>query len=86
MTESENSIGPATIGKCREALMHIYTYLDGEVTQEVRVEISRHLADCQPCDHAFGFEAELKALVSRSCCESVPPGLRERIASALGLT
>ena len=85
MTEAENPSGQPTVGKCREALMHIYMYLDGEVTQEVRVQVSRHLADCQPCDHAFGFEAELKALVSRACCETVPPGLKERIAGALGL-
>ena len=62
--------------------MQIYMYLDGELTQEERVQVSRHLADCSPCDHAFGFEAELKALVSRCCCEPVPAGLRERIASA----
>ena len=73
-------------GKCRETLMQIYMYLDGELTQEERVQISLHLADCTPCDHAFGFEAELKALVSRCCCEPVPAGLRERIAGALGLT
>ena len=72
--------------KCRDALMQIYMYLDGELTQEERVQVSLHLADCAPCDHAFGFEAELKALVSRCCCEPVPAGLRERIAGALGLT
>lgn len=73
-------------GRCREALIQIYAYLDGEITEEDRIQVARHLADCTPCDHAFGFEAELKALVARCCCEEVPQGLRERIATALGLT
>lgn len=88
MTEQQDEPGGCADGddKCREALMQIYMYLDGELTQEERVQVGLHLADCAPCDHAFGFEAELKALVSRCCCEPVPAGLRERIAGALGLT
>ena len=84
MTEDESSQGHED-NRCREALAQIYAYLDGEVTSDVRSQIARHLADCSPCDHAFGFETELKALVARCCCEPVPPGLRERIAGALGL-
>ena len=88
MTEGDpaGGCGDGDVDKCREALMQIYMYLDGELTQEERVQVSRHLADCAPCEHAFGFETELKALVSRCCCEPVPAGLRERIAGALGLT
>ena len=78
--------GPAGFDPCKEALFNIYNYLDGEITEEVKMEVRKHLVDCSPCDGAFGFEAELKALVSRCCCEEVPDGLRERIASALGLT
>jgi mycothiol system anti-sigma-R factor len=73
------------VDRCRQALMNIYTYLDGELTEEVRVEVRRHLGDCTPCDGAFGFEAELKQLISRCCCEEVPAELRARIATALGL-
>ena len=86
MPEQDDAGGCGDDVKCREALMQIYMYLDGELTQEERVQVSLHLKDCSPCDHAFGFEAELKALVSKCCCEPVPDGLRERIASALGLT
>lgn len=78
--------GPGGFDQCKEALLNIYNYLDGEITEEVKMEVRKHLVDCSPCDGAFGFEAELKALVSRCCCEEVPDGLRERIASALGLT
>lgn len=84
--EGLGSGGLAGADPCKDALFNIYTYLDGEVTEEVKMEVRRHLVDCSPCDGAFGFEAELKALVSRCCCEEVPAGLRERIAGALGLT
>lgn len=85
MAELDDATGGGEKQRCREALLHIYTYLDGEVTEEVKNEVRRHLDDCPPCGDAFGFEAELKALVSRCCCEEVPAGLRERIAAALGL-
>ena len=83
---STGATDAAKLDPCKEALFNIYNYLDGEITEEVKMEVRKHLVDCSPCDGAFGFEAELKALVSRCCCEEVPDGLRERIASALGLT
>lgn len=86
MTDDDQASGCDDEDRCRDALTQIYHYLDGELTEEDRVQVSRHLADCSPCDQAFGFEKELKALVSRCCCEPVPAGLKERIAGALGLT
>ena len=70
---------------CREALTQIYTYLDGELTLDVRLDIAQHLKDCPPCGDMFGFEAELKKLIAERCCDEPPPGLRDRIAGALGL-
>ena len=65
---------------CEEALAELYTFLDGELTEERRVTIRRHLDDCNPCLEAFDFEAELRRVVAERCRESVPDHLRARIA------
>ncbi|SRR5581483_4177750 len=68
---------------CREAVETLYHYLDGELTYERRAVIQRHLDECHDCIEAYEFEAELRVAISRSCRESVPPSLMERVANAL---
>ena len=68
---------------CEDALHRLYHFLDGELTSERKSAISKHLSDCGPCLAAFDFEAELKAVVGRSCREHAPSGLKDRIAAAI---
>jgi mycothiol system anti-sigma-R factor len=68
---------------CNEALKELYTFLDGELTAEVRVAIEGHLNGCTDCLEVFDFEAELRQLVARKCTERVPERLRLRIQQAL---
>ena len=68
---------------CQEAIATLYTFLDGELTPERRNTIRHHLDECAPCFEAFGFEAELKALIARKCRDEVPAPLRRRVAEAL---
>jgi mycothiol system anti-sigma-R factor len=70
---------------CEAALAEIYTYLDGELTQEKRVLIAQHLEGCNPCIEAFDFEAELRMVISTRCREEAPESLRIRIAQKLTL-
>ena len=70
---------------CKDALSEIYTFLDGEITTEVRAKIAVHLDDCPPCGDIFQFEAELRRVISTRCQEEAPAALRERIAKSLGL-
>lgn len=70
-------------GNCDEALHDLYTYLDGELTEDRRVLIKDHLDDCNPCFEAFDFEAELRIVISHRCREEVPDALRQRIADQL---
>jgi mycothiol system anti-sigma-R factor len=79
----EESTAGELDGGCREALHRLYHFLDGELTEERRVEIRRHLDECEPCLHAFGFELELRAMIAEKCRERVPDHLRERIAAAI---
>jgi mycothiol system anti-sigma-R factor len=68
---------------CEEAIHRLYDFLDGELTVERKVAMRAHLDECSPCVRAFGFEAELRELISACCHEQIPPGLKERIATAL---
>ncbi len=70
---------------CTETLQELYEYLDGELTDDKRQHIEQHLNDCSPCYEAFDFEAELRMVIRRRCAETVPDGLRQRIARALDL-
>lgn len=82
--DQEPSIDELTgTGDCQDALQTLYHYLDGELTPERRAAIQRHLSQCGPCLDAFDFEAELKAVVARSCRDQVPDSLRQRVAEVI---
>jgi mycothiol system anti-sigma-R factor len=68
---------------CVEAVRQLYVYLDGELTEERRLEISVHLDECGPCADAAGFEAELRAIISSRCKDRVPESLIARVAAAI---
>ncbi|HVX16688.1 MAG TPA: mycothiol system anti-sigma-R factor [Acidimicrobiales bacterium] len=68
---------------CDDALHELYTFLDGELTDEKRARISRHIDDCGSCLEVFDFQVELRAVVQRRCQEQVPEALKARIAAAL---
>ena len=70
-------------GDCQDALHTLYDFLDGELTADRRAAIQKHLDQCAPCLDAFDFEAELKAVVARSCRDQVPDSLRQKIANAI---
>jgi mycothiol system anti-sigma-R factor len=68
---------------CDETIERLYTYLDGELTEQRRLEIARHLDLCGPCVHAYGFEAELRKVIASRCKDHVPDDLITRVAAAL---
>jgi mycothiol system anti-sigma-R factor len=67
---------------CEETLAELYTYLDGELTVEMRERIRVHLDDCPPCDNIAVFEAELRRVIAVKCIDRVPDELRARILKA----
>jgi mycothiol system anti-sigma-R factor len=69
---------------CQDAIATLYNFLDGELTPERRHEIQHHLEECGPCFQAFGFEADLRALIATKCRDEVPESLRRRVAEVLG--
>jgi len=75
--------GPAGFVGCDETIERLYYYLDGELTEQRRVEIVRHLDMCGPCVGAYGFEAELRKIIANRCKDHVPDALIVRVAEAL---
>ncbi len=68
---------------CHNALHELYGYLDGELTNERRAVIQRHLDGCQPCAEPYDFEAELRNVIRRKCAEQVPASVMAKIRAAL---
>ncbi len=77
MTSSESGAG------CEETIETLYHFLDGELTDERRAEIERHLDACGPCVRAYGFEAELRQVIANKCRDHVPASLVSRVHAAL---
>jgi mycothiol system anti-sigma-R factor len=69
--------------QCFETWELLYHYMDGELSEEHRITITRHLKDCPPCGDAYEFESELRFVVAQRCREQVPEHLRQRVANAL---
>ena len=68
---------------CDEAVRQLYVFLDGELTETRRHEISIHLDECGPCAKAAGFESELRIVIASRCRDRVPQALIERVAAAI---
>jgi len=64
---------------CAQALARVYEYLDGEMSPSDLDRIREHVVDCEPCLAQYDLDNALKALVRRSCQESAPADLRDRI-------
>jgi anti-sigma factor (TIGR02949 family) len=69
--------------ECEHALMHLYEYLDSEMTPEDEQRMRAHVAHCSPCLAELSVEDLVKQLVRRSCKERAPETLRLRIHEQL---
>ncbi|HEX7168162.1 MAG TPA: mycothiol system anti-sigma-R factor [Acidimicrobiales bacterium] len=70
---------------CGAVVAELYTFLDGELTESRRVQISAHMHGCVDCHEVIEFHAELKMAIAQKCREQVPDEMRARIAKALGM-
>ena len=68
---------------CENSLHALYSYLDGELTDDRRAVIQHHLDKCQPCAEPYDFEAELRIVIRRKCAEQVPDTLVAKVKAAL---
>jgi len=66
-------------GDCADFLQRIVYLLDNELEDAECSEVRMHLEECGPCLHKYDLERTVKAMVARSCTESAPDELREKV-------
>ena len=72
---------------CGEVLSLLERYVDDEVSPEAREPIEQHLVGCRECLERKEFRVRLQAIVrTKSGRAELPPGLEEKIRSALART
>jgi mycothiol system anti-sigma-R factor len=66
---------------CKETLQVAFLYLDNELlSEEQRIEITRHLEECRPCLECYGLNRELSIALARlKGSTACPERLRMRI-------
>ena len=87
MTEREPAAGSAArdLGargldpECAEFLDRIVSLIDNELDEADCAEVRRHLETCNPCLERYDLQRTVKALVARSCSETAPTELRQRV-------
>ena len=64
---------------CADFLDRIVYMLDNELDDNEVVAVKLHLEECGPCLEKYDVQRTIKMIVARSCTESAPAELRERV-------
>ena len=64
---------------CEKALANLYLFIDEEIDTASCAEIQVHIDECSDCLGVYDLERVVKSLVSRSCSETAPQPLREKV-------
>jgi mycothiol system anti-sigma-R factor len=65
--------------ECADFLERIVYLIDNELDEADCSVVRAHLEECGPCLAKYDLQRTVKAVVARSCAESAPQGLRERV-------
>ena len=65
--------------ECANFLEQIVYLLDNELDEADCSAVRIHLEGCHPCLEKFDLQRTVKELVARSCAESAPEELRQRV-------
>lgn len=68
---------------CTEVRALVYVFLDGEIDEVHRVEVTTHLQECPPCERIFTRELVIKTRVRDACGEAAPDVLRTRVIASI---
>ncbi len=64
---------------CADFLDRIVYLLDNELDDGEIREVRLHLDECAPCLERYDVQRTIKTIVARSCSESAPDDLRQRV-------
>ncbi len=64
---------------CVDYIERIVYLLDNELDQDDCAVVQMHLRECGPCLERYDLQRIVKQVVARSCTESAPDSLRDRV-------
>ncbi|MDN5892948.1 MAG: mycothiol system anti-sigma-R factor [Nocardioides sp.] len=64
---------------CADYLERIVYLIDNELDETDCAVVREHLEECTPCLQKYDLERTVKSVVARSCSESAPDSLRQRV-------
>ena len=64
--------------KCEEWMQ---PFLDRQLSDAERAEAEGHLDGCGYCRKRYRFEENLRIFVRQACSETMPPALKQKLAS-----
>ncbi len=70
-------------GDCSDFIEQIVYLLDNELSDADKEQVRAHLESCQPCYGRYDVQRTVKRVVARSCVESAPTELRQKIMLSL---
>lgn len=70
--------GP-TNEECVDFLERIMRLIDNELEEGDSAVVRAHIDTCNPCLERYDLQRTVKALVARSCTETAPAELRDRV-------
>jgi mycothiol system anti-sigma-R factor len=65
--------------ECADFLERIVYFIDNELDEADCSEVRLHLDSCNPCLEKYDLQRTVKSVVARSCSESAPDELRQRV-------
>jgi mycothiol system anti-sigma-R factor len=65
--------------ECADFLERIVYFIDNELDEADCSAVRLHLDSCNPCLEKYDLQRTVKSVVARSCSESAPAELRERV-------
>jgi mycothiol system anti-sigma-R factor len=65
--------------ECADVLQSMVYFLDNELDQADCVAVRQHLDSCNPCLEKYDLQRTVKMVVARSCAETAPADLRDRV-------
>ncbi|WP_227762641.1 anti-sigma factor family protein [Zhaonella formicivorans] len=70
--------------RCLEAKQAIYTYLDGQLSNQVERSFFAHLSNCPACQHELNLARQTNRLLETFCTPvEPPPGFADRVMSKI---
>lgn len=79
MAHDHDHASPQADAECADFLERIVYFLDNELDDADCAAVKVHLDTCNPCLVKYDLQRTVKSVVARSCSETAPADLRDRV-------